>query len=150
MYIYLIHNVIHNHGTGYMYHTCTCTGHTYRLQNNPQQLTNNNILTMVIHFTNTSPWMITLPQTLSNQSHHTQQLSPFLEPLQLSTSSNIACLFQRVKQQFATSFPPYHHRKQSFTNQIKDEGRYNGLTSLDDDFDPLFTHWVHLKVKNLS
>ncbi len=71
-------------------HICSCTGHTYRLQNNPQQLTNNNILTMVIHFTNTSPWMITLPPTSSNRSHHTQQLSPFLEPLQLSTSRNIA------------------------------------------------------------
>ena len=74
-------------------HTCTCTGHTYRLQYNPRQLTNNNILTMVIHFTNTSPWMITLPPTSSNRSHHTQQLSPFLEPLQLSTSRNIACPF---------------------------------------------------------
>ena len=38
---------------------------------------------------------------------------------------------------------------QRYLDQIKDEGRYNRLASLDDDFDPLFTHWVHLKVKNL-
>ena len=38
---------------------------------------------------------------------------------------------------------------QRYLDRIKDEGRYNRSASLDDDFDPLFTHWVHLKVKNL-
>ena len=105
MYIDLIHDIhcliyiitVLGTCTIHVHVQVTRTDYSTGTSYNPQQLTNNNILTMVIRFTNTSPWMITLPPTSSNRSHHTQQLSPFLEPLQLSTSRNIACPFQRVK-----------------------------------------------------
>ena len=51
-------------------------------------------LKMAIYFMNTSPSTITLPPTSLNQAHHTQQSSPFLEPLLLSRSQNIASLFR--------------------------------------------------------
>ena len=75
-------------------------------------------LKMAINVMNTPPSMITLPPTSLIWSHHTQQSRPFLEPLPLSRSRNIASPFgsktttiRNIKLSSETVFHPSNQRR---------------------------------------